>query len=379
MDQAFADQVVVVTGGARGIGDAIIRAFLEQGAQRGLDRPGRGRGPRERTRYLQADVTDLAAVEAAFADIDAHEGRVDVLVNNAGIQRVSLTDRFDPQVWRLVIDVHLFGMFHCSRTALARMLPKRAGAIVSISSTTAFVAVPGRGPYTAAKGGIVRHHPHDGRGIRPDGHPHQRGGTRIGAHQARPAGHRRWVHRLPNLMSEIPMRRPGKTRGDRVRGAFPGQPGCVLHHGPDHRGRRRLDDPGDARPTGLAGADRRGVRRPGSGRQRLSRRKVLRPAFMTRRSNALKATDASATSTSAGSCRGDVTALPGHAAAARREHVLDPLRAGTEGHRDVQVAVRATDGDRQGVGTAARPTHVVDDRPEREVSTTGERPREWSR
>ena len=155
MAQAFADQVVVVTGGARGIGDAIIRAFLDQGAHCVSIDLGETEEVRERTRYLEADVTNLAAVEAAFADIDAHEGRVDVLVNNAGIQRVNLTDRFDPETWRLVIDVHLFGMFHCSREALRRMLPARSGAIVSISSAAAFVTIPGRGPYSAAKGGIV--------------------------------------------------------------------------------------------------------------------------------------------------------------------------------------------------------------------------------
>jgi len=154
MGQAFTDQVVVVTGGARGIGDAIIRAFLEQGARAVSIDLGEPEEPRDRTRYLQADVTDLVAVEASFADIDAREGRVDVLVNNAGIQRVNLTDRFDPELWRLVIDVHLFGMFHCSREALKRMLPARSGSIVSISSAAAFVTVPGRGPYSAAKGGI---------------------------------------------------------------------------------------------------------------------------------------------------------------------------------------------------------------------------------
>jgi len=154
MAQAFTDQVVVVTGGARGIGDAIIRAFLEQGARAVSIDLGDAEEPRERTRYLQADVRDLAAIEAAFADIDAQEGRVDVLVNNAGIQRVNLTDRFDPEVWRLVVDVHLFGMFNCSRTALARMLPARSGRIVSISSAASIVTIPGRGPYSAAKGGI---------------------------------------------------------------------------------------------------------------------------------------------------------------------------------------------------------------------------------
>ena len=154
MTQPFTDQIVVVTGGARGIGDAIIRAFLEQGAQGVSIDLVEPEEARERTRYLQADVTDVAAVEAVFADIDAHEGRIDVLVNNAGIQRVNLTDRFDPETWRLVIDVHLFGMFHCSREALRRMLPARSGSIVSISSAAAFVAIPGRGPYSAAKGGI---------------------------------------------------------------------------------------------------------------------------------------------------------------------------------------------------------------------------------
>jgi NAD(P)-dependent dehydrogenase (short-subunit alcohol dehydrogenase family) len=155
MGQAFTGQVVVVTGGARGIGDAIIRSFLEQGARCVSIDMGEAEEPRDRTRYLQADVGSLAAVEATFADIDTHEGRVDVLVNNAGIQRVSLTDRFDPETWRLVIEVHLFGMFHCSREAIRRMLPARSGAIVSISSAAAFVTIPGRGPYSAAKGAIV--------------------------------------------------------------------------------------------------------------------------------------------------------------------------------------------------------------------------------
>ena len=81
---------------------------------------------------------------------------MDVLVNNAGIQRVGLTEPFDPEVWRQVVEVHLFGMFNC--TALGDPVheaPGRSGSIVSISSTTAFVGIPGRGPYTAAKGAIA--------------------------------------------------------------------------------------------------------------------------------------------------------------------------------------------------------------------------------
>lgn len=154
MADRFEDQLVVVTGGARGIGAAIIRAFVDEGARAvSLDLA----EPEEelpRTRYLRADVGDRASVEAAFAAIDEAEGPLDVLVNNAGIQRVGLTETFDPAVWRQVIDVHLFGMFHCTAMAFARMKPRRRGSIISISSTAAFVGIPGRGPYTAAKGAI---------------------------------------------------------------------------------------------------------------------------------------------------------------------------------------------------------------------------------
>ncbi len=77
-------QVIVVTGGARGIGDAIIGEFIANGFRAVSLDLGEPEAPRARARYLHADVTSLEAVEAAFADIDAHEGRVDVLVNNAG-------------------------------------------------------------------------------------------------------------------------------------------------------------------------------------------------------------------------------------------------------------------------------------------------------
>lgn len=155
MDGSGHERVVVVTGGARGIGDAIIEAFLAEGAHAVSIDLGQPEVARDGVRYLEADVGSLSAVEAAFADIDAHEGRVDVLVNNAGIQRVGLTDRFDPEVWRQVIDVHLFGTFHCTREALRRMLPRRSGCVVSIASVAALVTIPGRGPYSAAKGGIM--------------------------------------------------------------------------------------------------------------------------------------------------------------------------------------------------------------------------------
>jgi NAD(P)-dependent dehydrogenase (short-subunit alcohol dehydrogenase family) len=147
-------RVVVVTGGARGIGDAIIRSFVARGDRAVSIDLGDPDDAIEGVRYLSGNVGDRAAMEAAFADIGATEGRVDVLVNNAGIQRVGLTESFDPEVWRQVVDVHLFGMFNCCALALPSMKRQGSGAIVSISSTASIVGVPGRGPYSAAKGAI---------------------------------------------------------------------------------------------------------------------------------------------------------------------------------------------------------------------------------
>ncbi len=150
----FDGQVVVVTGGARGIGEAIIRTFVGEGARAVSIDLGEPDEAVERTRYLAADVADLDAVKAAFADVEATEGRVDVLVNNAGIQRVALTEAFDPQIWRQVVDVHLFGTYHCSAEALRIMKPQRRGSIISISSVASLIALPGRGPYSASKAAI---------------------------------------------------------------------------------------------------------------------------------------------------------------------------------------------------------------------------------
>ena len=155
MDDRFTDRVAVVTGGARGIGAAVIAALVEEGARAvsiDLNEPD---GPLERTRYIRADVTDRCALMAAFETIDATEGKLDVLVNNAGFQRVARTEEFEPEAWRQVVDVHLFGMFHCTAVAIPRLRASGGGAIVSVSSAAGILGLPGRGPYSAAKGAIA--------------------------------------------------------------------------------------------------------------------------------------------------------------------------------------------------------------------------------
>jgi NAD(P)-dependent dehydrogenase (short-subunit alcohol dehydrogenase family) len=142
-------RTVVVTGGARGIGDAIARSFREVGdgvVSLDLLRPDEAR---DGVRYLEADVSNPAAVQGALEGIEP----VHVLVNNAGIQRVGLTGKLPVEDWLRVLEINLTGAFVCASAAVPRMM--RGGAIVSIASTAAFVGLPGRGPYSAAKAGLV--------------------------------------------------------------------------------------------------------------------------------------------------------------------------------------------------------------------------------
>jgi len=152
---AFEGKVAVVTGAARGIGEAIAVALRDEGAivfsvdlgEPEMRHPG--------VRYLSGDVSDGQSVTAAFAAVDREAGRVDVLVNNAGIQRVALIHKMDPAAWHAVINTHLTGMFLCAAEAIKRMRPHRKGAIVSMASVVGLIGTPGRGPYSAAKAGIM--------------------------------------------------------------------------------------------------------------------------------------------------------------------------------------------------------------------------------
>ncbi len=147
---ALEGRTAVVTGGARGIGDAVCAAFLERGARHvvALDllEPS---DPREGVDYRQADVSDRGGVEAALADLPS----LDVLVNNAGIQRVGVAGEQTGEDWSAVLATNLTGAFTCSSAAIPRLA--RDGAIVTVASAAAFLGLPGRGAYTAAKAGLI--------------------------------------------------------------------------------------------------------------------------------------------------------------------------------------------------------------------------------
>ena len=162
----LAGRVAVVTGAARGIGWATVQAFADAGAQpvlldrdeNALQRASatlRERHVDHRTQAL--DVTDEAAVDAAFAGIAAWRGRLDILVNNAGIALRRPSVELTRQDWQAVVDVNLTGVFLCARAAARHMLAAKRGAIVNVSS---IMGLSGGGlypniSYQSTKGALV--------------------------------------------------------------------------------------------------------------------------------------------------------------------------------------------------------------------------------
>ena len=159
-------RVSLVTGSTSGIGLGIARALAEAGSAVVLN--GFGAAPEiARTRdqisadygvtvsYSSADMTRPEAIAAMIATTLSEHGRLDVLVNNAGIQHVAPLDRFPVEKWDTILSINLSSAFHTMRLALPTMRQNKFGRIINIASAHGLVASPFKAAYVAAKHGIV--------------------------------------------------------------------------------------------------------------------------------------------------------------------------------------------------------------------------------
>jgi 3-oxoacyl-[acyl-carrier protein] reductase len=154
-------KVCLVTGGARGIGLAIVKAFAQAGAERvyagdlGFDGFAELEGKHPNVRSIELNVTSVENVKAVVAKILADEGRIDVLVNNAGITRDALIQKMSDADWDAVVAVNLKGVFNVTREVGPAMMEAGSGSIISMASVVALDGNVGQTNYAATKGGVV--------------------------------------------------------------------------------------------------------------------------------------------------------------------------------------------------------------------------------
>ncbi|SPM36335.1 NAD(P)-dependent dehydrogenase, short-chain alcohol dehydrogenase family [Mycobacterium rhizamassiliense] len=154
------DQVVFITGGARGIGAEVAKRLRDKGAKLVLvdldeavlaDATAR-LGGSEHVLTVVADVRDLPAMQAAAAAAVERFGGIDVVVANAGIASYGSVLAVDPEAVKRVLDVNLLGVFHTVRATLPALIERRGYALI-VSSLAAFTAAPGMAPYDMSKAG----------------------------------------------------------------------------------------------------------------------------------------------------------------------------------------------------------------------------------
>ncbi|PNR95960.1 3-oxoacyl-[acyl-carrier-protein] reductase [Petrotoga sp. 9PWA.NaAc.5.4] len=155
-------KVCVVTGGARGIGRSIVEKFSDEGAEvvfaidmnkELLDQL--DKETKKNIRGYQLDVTNRADIQEFVNNVKEEFGRIDVLVNNAGITRDALLQKMSEEDWNLVIDVNLKGVFNMTQFVSNLMLENGKGSIVNISSIVGERGNIGQTNYSASKGGVI--------------------------------------------------------------------------------------------------------------------------------------------------------------------------------------------------------------------------------
>jgi 3-oxoacyl-[acyl-carrier protein] reductase len=159
----FSGKVAIVTGASRGIGRAIATTLAERGAHvvataRGTNAADTADAIRQAGKSGEAqtlDVTDPASVEALVSGVLGRHGRIDVLVNNAGITRDQLMLRMKRDDWDQVIATNLTAAFTCVQAVVKPMVKQRSGRIVSISSVVGQMGNAGQANYAASKAGLI--------------------------------------------------------------------------------------------------------------------------------------------------------------------------------------------------------------------------------
>jgi len=149
------DKVAVVTGGAKGIGAEICKAFANEGAKVVAVDMGEMSYEMENVEFYKLNITDVDGCKTFFDEMVEKYGKIDILVNNAGITRDAMTRKMTDEQWNLVLDVNLKGIFNLVRHIGPQMEVNNGGSIINISSVVGVFGNIGQANYAATKAGVI--------------------------------------------------------------------------------------------------------------------------------------------------------------------------------------------------------------------------------
>jgi 3-oxoacyl-[acyl-carrier protein] reductase len=160
----FQDKVAIITGAASGIGFEAARTFAREGAkviladfdqEKGLESEKILKENGLEVKFIQVNVADRESVDTMVKSVVSEFGKIDILINNAGITRDAMLSKMTPEQFKQVIDVNLTGVFHCTQAVLPSMIEQGKGKIVNTSSVTGTYGNVGQTNYAAAKAGVI--------------------------------------------------------------------------------------------------------------------------------------------------------------------------------------------------------------------------------
>lgn len=158
----MANRVAFVTGGAKGIGSAIVQRFVKDGYRVAFSYNGSEDKAKalcdllgENCKSYKLDVTDSSAVNSVIADIEKNFGEIAVLINNAGIAEQSLFTDITDEMWHKMLDTNLGGAFNCTRAVLPFMIHRKSGKIINIASIWGEIGGSCEVHYSSSKAGLI--------------------------------------------------------------------------------------------------------------------------------------------------------------------------------------------------------------------------------